>query len=100
MLRISLAGADPAQRVEGVDPLPGISNYYIGNDPQKWRTNIPHYARVAYRDVYPGVSLVYYGNQGRLEYDFMIAPGADPGLIRLVFRAHNRCASTLRAIWY
>ncbi|MBI3667218.1 MAG: SBBP repeat-containing protein [Acidobacteria bacterium] len=86
VVRISLVGANPAPRIEAADPLPGISNYYIGNDPQKWRTHIPHYARVAYRDVYPGVSLVYYGNQGRLEYDFSIAPGVDPDAIRLVFQ--------------
>ena len=63
--------------------LLGRVNYFIGNDPGKWRTNVPVYARVDYQEVYPGVDLMYYGNQRRLEYDFIVAPGADPGAIRL-----------------
>src|SRR5262249_19858466 len=71
----------------GVDRLPGIVNYFIGNDPSKWQTRIPTYARVQYENVYPGIGLIYYGNQQQLEYDFQVAPGADPGQIRLVFPA-------------
>src|ERR1700722_8198887 len=67
---------------QGIEPLPGRSNYFIGNDPKKWRTNIPQYARVTSAQVYPGIDLVYYGRQHRLEYDFQVAPGADPGAIR------------------
>jgi hypothetical protein len=63
--------------------LPGKSNYFIGSDPKKWRTNVTNYAKVKYANVYPGVDLVYYGNQGRLEYDFVVAPGADPRAITL-----------------
>ncbi len=84
-LRMKLGGANEAPQVEGLDELPGKSNYFIGNDPTKWRTNIPSYAKVKYRDVYPGVDLVCYGNQRQLEYDFVIAPGADAGSIRLAF---------------
>jgi hypothetical protein len=65
--------------VAGLDELPGKSNYFIGNDPSKWRTNVPTYGKVEYRDVYPGVNLVYYGNPaaaGQLEHDFVVAPGA------------------------
>ncbi|MFB3074104.1 MAG: hypothetical protein ACE1Z6_02875, partial [Candidatus Methylomirabilales bacterium] len=77
MLRMQLVGANPHPKVVAVDQLPGKSNYFIGNDPKKWRTNVPNYARVRYQDVYPGVDLVYYGNQHQLEYDLVIAPSAD-----------------------
>ena len=63
--------------------LPGTSNYFIGGDPAKWRTNIPTYAKVRYPEVYNGIDLVYYGNQRQLEFDFIVAPNADPRSIRL-----------------
>ena len=83
VLRMKLVGANPAPVVAGVDELPGKSNYFIGNDPAKWRTNIPTYRKVKYQNLYPGVDLLYYGNQRQLEYDFVVAPGADPKAIRL-----------------
>ena len=83
VLRMRLLGANPAAEISGLEELVGKSNYFIGNDPKKWRTNVPNYARVKYRDVYPGVDLVYYGNQRELEYDFVVAPGGDPQAIRL-----------------
>jgi uncharacterized protein (TIGR03437 family) len=82
-LRVRLAGANPRARFEGLDRLPGISNYFFGNDPAKWRTGIPNYRGVALREVYPGIDLVFYANQGELEYDWIVAPGADPNRIRL-----------------
>jgi uncharacterized repeat protein (TIGR01451 family) len=82
---MKLPGANPAAHSARLSPLPGRSNYFIGNDPQRWRTNIPNYGRVKYEQVYPGVDLVYYGTQGRLEYDFVVAPGADPSRIALQF---------------
>jgi hypothetical protein len=85
VLRMKLVGANTGARLEGVEELPGKSHYFIGNDPKKWRTNVPHYARVRYRNIYPGVDLVYYGNQRQLEHDFVVAPGADPHAIRLRF---------------
>jgi Beta-propeller repeat/Domain of unknown function DUF11 len=66
--------------------LPGESNYFIGNNPAQWHSGIPQFARVRYRDVYPGIDLVYYGNQGRLEYDFEVAPGSDPKQVALSFQ--------------
>jgi hypothetical protein len=84
-VRMKLVGANPSPEIEGLDRLPGISNYFIGNDPKKWRTNIPNYARVRYRDVYPSIDLVYYGKQGQLEYDLVVAPGADPSAINLAY---------------
>jgi len=85
VVRMKLEGANPAPAIEGTDRLPGIVNYFIGNDPAKWRTNIPTYAKVQYHDAYPGIDLAYYGNQGTVEYDFIVAPGADPDQIRLAF---------------
>lgn len=73
--------------VNGLDELPGKSNYFIGNDPEKWHANIPTYARVKYDGVYPGIDLVYYGNQQQLEYDFLVSPGADPCAISLELKA-------------
>jgi hypothetical protein len=83
VLRMKLLGANPRPVVKGREELPGKSNYFIGNDPKKWRTNVPQFARVEYEEVYRGVSLAYYGNQGQIEYDFVVNPGADPKRIRL-----------------
>ena len=85
VLRMRLIGANAKAIVTGAGELLGKSNYFIGNDPRKWRTNVPSYARVKYEGVYPGVDLVYYGNQRQLEYDFVVAPGADPNQIKLSF---------------
>jgi hypothetical protein len=85
VLRMKLVGANASPQVVGVDQLAGESNYFIGNDPQQWRTSIPHYRKVRYEKVYPGVDLVYYGNQRQLEYDFVVAAGADPRCIKLSF---------------
>src|SRR5260370_1613807 len=82
-VRMQFLGADAAGSVSGVDELPGRSNYFIGNDPKAWRVGIPTYARVKYTKIYPGIDVVYYGNQRELEYDINVAPGADPGKIRL-----------------
>lgn len=85
VLRIRLEGARAAPRVTGLDELPGKVNYFIGREPARWRTNVSTYARVKYEDVYPGIDLVYYGNHRQLEYDFAVAPGADPRTIGLAF---------------
>jgi photosystem II stability/assembly factor-like uncharacterized protein len=85
MLRMSLSGGNPNPQMAGLDPLPGTTNYLLGKDPMRWRTRIPSYSRVAYREVYPGVDLIYYGNGQALEYDFVLAPGVDARVIRLAF---------------
>jgi hypothetical protein len=85
VVRMQLAGANTGLRVVGEDRLPGVTNYFIGSDPAQWRSDVPTYAKVRYANVYPGVDLTYYGNQGRLEYDFVVAPGADPRIVRLHF---------------
>jgi uncharacterized repeat protein (TIGR01451 family) len=92
VLRVELVGANPRPAVAGADELPGRSHYLTGNDPAKWRTNVPTYAKVRYGSVYPGVDLVYYGNQRRLEYDFIVAPGADPRRIRIAFEGARQMA--------
>jgi len=94
VLHMRLMGANAQAGVFGQDELPGKSNYFIGNDPKKWRAGVPQYARVRYVDVYPGVDLVYYGNQREMEYDFVLQPGADPGTIRLAIEG----ASKLRLV--
>src|SRR5208282_3972847 len=93
VLRVRLAGANRNPKIEGLDPLPGKANYFIGNDPGKWHTNVPTYSRVKYHNVYSGIDLVYRGsNQRELEYDFIVAPGADPKAIQLNFKGAHRLA--------
>ena len=90
VVRMRLVGANQASEISGADQLPGKSNYIIGNDPAKWHSNVPHFARVRYREIYPGVDLVYYGKQGQLEYDFEVAPGADTSTAQLSFEGSDR----------
>jgi len=85
VVRMTFNGANPQAEMVGLEKLPGIVNYFIGADPSNWRTNIPTYQKVEYKNVYPGIDLVYYGNQGQLEYDLIVAPGADPAQITLAF---------------
>jgi uncharacterized repeat protein (TIGR02543 family) len=82
-LRMKLHEPNPGAKIVGMDELPGKTNYFIGNDPRKWRTNIPTYGKVKFQGVYPGVDLLYYGDQRQLEYDFVVAPGANPQQIAL-----------------
>jgi hypothetical protein len=90
VMRMNVVGANKSAQVEGRDELPGKSNYFIGSDPNKWRTNVSNYSKVEYRDVYPGVDLIYYGNQRQLEHDFVVAPGADSKAITLAFQGARK----------
>jgi len=83
VFRIKLRDANPNPRIAGLEPMASRSNYFTGSDPKQWRTGVANYAEVAYRDVYPGIDLVYHGNGQQLEYDFVVAPGTDPQRIRL-----------------
>jgi uncharacterized repeat protein (TIGR01451 family) len=85
VVRMKLVGANAAAATAGINPLPGKSNYIFGNDPKQWHSGIPQFAGVHYQNVYPGIDLVFYGNQGRLEYDFRVARGADPARAELQF---------------
>src|SRR5713101_1216675 len=90
-LRMRILGASPGSDPQGLDELSGRVHSFIGRDPRKWRIDAPTYARVRYRAVYPGIDLVYYGaRQQRLEYDFVVAPAADPRTIRLGFEGVDR----------
>jgi hypothetical protein len=82
-VRLVPFGGDPAAHAVGLDPQPGRINYLVGPDPDRWHTGAATFAKVAQRGVYPGIDLVYYGNGGQLEYDVVVAPGADPGAVRL-----------------
>jgi uncharacterized repeat protein (TIGR01451 family) len=84
-LRFRLEGANRSPKISGVGELPGKSNYLVGGDARRWQTGVPAFERVRYESVYPGIDAVYYGRQGRLEYDFNLAPGANPSRIRLAF---------------
>jgi uncharacterized repeat protein (TIGR01451 family) len=90
VLSIGLGHTNPLAEASGADPLPGKSNYFIGNDPSQWHRGIPQYARVRYADVYPGIDLVYYGNRGQLESDFEVAPGSSPQQVALRFRGTDQ----------
>jgi Tol biopolymer transport system component len=84
VLRMQLLGANShPTAIRGDSELPGKVNYLFGSDAAQWRTDIPTYGEVRYEQVYPGVDMVYYGNQQQLEYDFVVAPGADAGVINL-----------------
>src|SRR3989441_11002889 len=89
-LRIRLMGANSRSSLAGVEELPGKINYFIGKDREKWRTNIPTYTQAKQKEVYPGVDLVYYGNQRQLEFDFIVSPGANPNAIRLEVEGADR----------
>jgi CSLREA domain-containing protein len=85
VLRMSLVNANDDAKISGQDELPGKSNYFIGNDRQKWIKGVPSVAKVKYAGIYPGIDLTYYGNQKQLEYDFIVKPGSDPKQITLSF---------------
>ena len=86
-----LDGANANASVSGVDRMPTKVNYFIGNDPKKWHTDVPAYSQVKYQGIYPGVDLLFYGNQRHLEYDFLVAPGADAKQSRSMCRAPINC---------
>jgi hypothetical protein len=93
-IRMEIVGANRDRQVAGTEQLPGYVNYFIGQDPAQWRRNVPTYARVQYSGVYPGVDLVYYSHQGQLEYDFILAPRADPNSIELRFAGARKMTLT------
>ena len=89
-LRLKLVGANQAAKITALEPLPGTVSYYTGSDPSRWRTGVSTFARVSYANVWRGIDLVYYGHQRQLEYDFIVAPQADPRAIRLEFGGAER----------
>jgi hypothetical protein len=93
---LRLVGANPSAPVVSLDQLITRTNYLIGNDPSQWHTNIANFGRVEYQGVYRGIDLVYYGNQGQLEYDFVVAPEANPGAVRLAVQGTQSMALDAR----
>jgi hypothetical protein len=83
VVRLRFAGANEEVKVEGEKPLPGVANFFLGNDPEKWRTDVPTYAAITYQNLYPGIGLIYSGKQGRLKSEFIVAAGADPTVITM-----------------
>lgn len=85
--RVRLRFEDARQQptIEGIAPMKGVANFFLGNDPSKWRVNVPTYAAVAYRALYPGIDLIYRGTDGHLKSEFVVAPGADPSLIEMAY---------------
>jgi Beta-propeller repeat len=95
VLRVKLVGANPSPRVTGLEELTGKSNYFLGRDRKKWRTNVSKFARVSYAGIYPGIDLIYYGSPakpGELEYDFVVAPGANPRAIKFAIQGGTKIA--------
>ncbi|HEY3128758.1 MAG TPA: SBBP repeat-containing protein, partial [Acidobacteriota bacterium] len=90
ILRIKFLNANHAAAVAGVDNLSARSNYFVGDDPQKWRANIQQYSRVEYRRLYPGIDLIFHGDGRQLEFDFAVAPGGDPSKIRVALQGADR----------
>jgi hypothetical protein len=85
IIRMKLQGGHPWNSIHGLEATGGFSHYYYGNDPTKWRTNVPHYSRLKVEEVYDGIDLTFHAHNGDLEYDFVLAPGANPEQIRCSF---------------
>jgi photosystem II stability/assembly factor-like uncharacterized protein len=90
ILKMKLVGASAAPVAQGMNELPGKVNYFVGNDSKKWRTGVATYGKALFKQVYPGIDLVYYGNRRELEYDVEVAPGANPRAVRLAFEGARR----------
>src|SRR5688572_25651208 len=91
VFRMAFAGARPLTTPDAERPLPGRSNYLKGNDRRRWVTGVPHFESVVYRDLWPGVDMRWRSaSDGRLAYDFVVAPGADPGAIACLLRGADR----------
>src|SRR6266851_3652552 len=86
-VHVALIGAEPSVEPEGIDPLPGVTHYYIGSDPKAWLTNVKRSRKVRYRYLYPGIDLIFYGNGPQMEFDFEASPGAD--VSRIVLRVEG-----------
>lgn len=86
VLRMKFEGANEESQILGEEKMEGISNYFTGQDSRKWHTNIPHFSKVRYQNIYPGIDLVFYSTlEGKLEYDFVVSQEADPAKIKILF---------------
>ncbi len=89
-IRMSLLNANPSPEMLGEDQLVTKSAYFIGADPAKWRKDVANYGSVRYKESYPGIDLIYYGNLRQLEYDFVVSPGANPDVIKIKFSGQDK----------
>lgn len=94
MLRLEFSGSNAAPSVQGEQRTSGYSNYLLGNNPNKWIIGVPNYERVRYREVFPGVDVIYYTKNRQLEYDFIVRPGTNPDSIRMKIRGANQMNHT------
>ena len=85
-LQVRFEGSSRAARLDGLDPLPGGVNRFLGNDPHAWKAHIPAFRRLRYHDVYPGIDVLFYQERSNLEFDFVVAAGAEPGRISLAIK--------------
>src|SRR5437870_3556822 len=90
VVRMRLLGARADAPIVGEERLPGIVNHIRGNNPSKWRMNVPTFAKVRHKDVYPGIDFVYYGTPAKLEYDVVVSPGADPSVVAIAMDGVDR----------
>jgi Beta-propeller repeat len=93
-LRMNFLDGNPGSQLEAEDAQPGRVNYFIGNDPAKWRSGIPLFARVSYRDIYPGIDLAFHGAGPQLEFDYLVSPGANAAAIAIGFQGAERMKTT------
>jgi hypothetical protein len=93
-VRMNFVGANPAITLTGEAPMQGVYNYFIGSDSSKWTTGVRRFARLRGAEIYPGIDIVYYFNEGEMEYDFVVRPGADAATIQLEFDWADRVALT------
>jgi chitodextrinase len=90
VVRMHMVGANSNAELAASDKLPGQTNYYIGNDPKKWQSGVSHYGRVTYKNIYPGIDMAFHGQQRQVEFDFIVAPGANPKPIELGLAGEHR----------
>jgi len=89
LVHAKFVGANPNAKVIGEEMTSHRTNYFLGNDPSKWHTNVPNYSVVRYRNIYPGIDLKYHGDGHSLKYDFIVKPGADPSQIEIEYGGVN-----------
>jgi hypothetical protein len=90
LLKMKMEGSNPDTEIIGEEKLEGKIHYFIGNDPEKWVTDVPIYEKIRYQEIYPGIDLVYYGKSRQMEHDFIVKPGSDPGKINLSFEGAEK----------
>lgn len=95
-VQLRFVGANPQSEIHGEGGLTGKINHLIGGQSAQWRAGLPTFARVQVNEIYPGIDLVYYGNQQRLEYDFTVAAGANPGAIAIHFSGADKVSVNAR----